>query len=312
MDNRTLPVCWRQPRLRASASLSSRRSSHGPTAPSTWTPRPPGSRTWSRPASRPRTTPPPRGGYWRRCDGSCGPGATERPGEPAPAASAVAAGAGHARWLRRRLRMVRGAGAPSLPPGGGGGAFGPRRTREGGALRQSLRRAALPPLRAVHRVLDGGGGGTTSVVLAEAGHPLRPDGLRLRRPPRDVGRLPRGPLGPRPPGPAPRFLLHGRRRDTGGLAGVSRRTHPAGDIGEDSPGRHTPGRPRRRAERDRVRGGGAGRAPGSSPRPATSSSTTPTKTAITTASPTPGTTTSSRRARRSGARPSPSWTRWAS
>ena len=42
-----LPVCWRQPRLRASASLSSRRSSHGPTAPSTWTPPPPGSRTWS-------------------------------------------------------------------------------------------------------------------------------------------------------------------------------------------------------------------------------------------------------------------------
>ena len=43
MDNRTLPVCWRRPRRRTSASSSSRRSSHGPTAPSTWTPRPPGS-----------------------------------------------------------------------------------------------------------------------------------------------------------------------------------------------------------------------------------------------------------------------------
>ena len=39
--------------------------------------------------------------------------------------------------------------APPLSPRGGGGAFGPRRTHEGGALRQSLRGAALPPLRAL-------------------------------------------------------------------------------------------------------------------------------------------------------------------
>ena len=49
----------------------------------------------------------------------------------------------------------------------------------------------------------------------------------------------------------------GPRRDTGGLAGVGRRTHPARDIGEDPPGRHTPGRPHRRAEGDPFRGGGA-------------------------------------------------------
>ena len=43
-------------------------------------------------------------------------------------------------------------------------------------------------------------------------------GLRLRRPPRDVGRLPGGDLGPGPPGQAPRCLLRGTRRDAGGLA----------------------------------------------------------------------------------------------
>ena len=74
---------------------------------------------------------------------------------PAPAASAVAAGSGHPSRLRRRLRLVRGAGAPPLSPGGGGGAGGPRHTHEGGALRQSLRGAPLPPLRPVLRVLDG-------------------------------------------------------------------------------------------------------------------------------------------------------------
>ena len=37
----------------------------------------------------------------------------------------------------------------------------------------------------------------------------------------------------------------------------ARRAHPARDTGEDSPGRHTPGRPRRGAQRDEVRGGGA-------------------------------------------------------
>ena len=42
--------------------------------------------------------------------------APERPCNTAPAASAVAAGAGHACRLRRRLRLVRGAGAPPLSP----------------------------------------------------------------------------------------------------------------------------------------------------------------------------------------------------
>ena len=41
------------------------------------------------------------------------------------------------------------------------------------------------------------------------GHPLRPDGLRLRRPPRDVERLPRGPLGHGPPGQAPDVYYDG-------------------------------------------------------------------------------------------------------
>ena len=48
---------------------------------------------------------------------------------------------------------------------------------------------------------------------------------------------------------------------------------------------------------------------GSSPRPATSSWTPATTTGCTTGSPTPGRTRSSRRARRSGAGPAPSWTR---
>ena len=74
------PVCWR--RLAdggPEASSSSRRSSHGPTAPSTWTPRPHGRRMSKLPAPRRRTTPRPRGGSRRRCGGSCGPGAPERP-----------------------------------------------------------------------------------------------------------------------------------------------------------------------------------------------------------------------------------------
>ena len=40
-----------------------------------------------------------------------------------------------------------GAGAPPLPQRGGGGALSPRRAHKGGALRQPLRREALPPLR---------------------------------------------------------------------------------------------------------------------------------------------------------------------
>ena len=54
---------------------------------------------------------------------------------------------------------------------------------------------------------------------------------------------------------------------------------------------------------------GSGPLSGSSPRPATSSSTTVTTTGRSTGSATPGRTTSSRRARRSGARPRPSWRR---
>ena len=184
---------------------------------------------------------------------------------------------------------------------------GPRRTHEGGAVRQSLRRAALPPLRADDRVLDGGRG-RTALVLAAEGHPLRPDGLRLRRPPRDVERLPRGPLGNGPPGQAPGRLLRRPRRAAGGLAGVGRRAHPARDPAPSPPGRHTAGGPHRGAEGNEVRGGGASLLLGPRrdrqllPRPLL-------RRRSTTASATPGRTTSSPRARRSGARPAPSWTR---
>ena len=194
-----------------------------------------------------------------------------------------------------------------FPRGGGGGAGGPRRTHEGGALRPALRGAALPPLRSVLRVLHGRGG-RTSLDLAAEGHPLRADGLRLRRPPRDVGRLPRGlsalALLAKPPdsfyeepdGMRVAWLESAAARipqET--LLRIPQGGIPLDDLTEALKG--TGSRGRRRP------------APGSSPRPATSSSTTPTTTACTTASPTPGRTTSSRRARRSGARPAPSWTR---
>ena len=97
----------------------------GPTAPSTWTPRPHDSRRWRRPAPRRRSTPRPPDGSWRQCGASCAPAAPERASGAAPAASAVAAGAGHHSRLRRRLRMVQRAGAPPLPRRGGGGALGP-------------------------------------------------------------------------------------------------------------------------------------------------------------------------------------------
>ena len=153
-------------------------------------------------------------------------------------------------------------------------------------------------------------GDEPSLDMPPEGHPLRADGLRLRRPPRVVGRLPRGSLGPRSPGQAPRFLLRGTRRAPGGVAGVSRRAA--------SRNRHWRGFPRAAyhwttSPTRSGRPGSKGRRrplPGSLPRPATSSWTTATTTACTTASPTRGRTTSSRRARRSGARPPPSWTRW--
>ena len=230
MDNRTFTrACWRQRRRRACASSSSRRSSHGPTAPSTWTPRPQGSQDVEMACAQAQDYASATG---RLLGGdavqTAAADAPERSCGKAPAASAVAAGAGDAGRLRRRLRLVRGAGAPPLSQGGGGGACGPRPTHEGGALRQSLRRAALPTLCANHRVLDGRRGGRTSVVLAAEGHPLRPDGLRLRRPPRDVERIPRWNLGPGscwsgPPTPST------RKSDEIRVAwlGVGRRTHPA-------------------------------------------------------------------------------------
>ena len=136
--------------------------------------------------------------------------------------------------------------------------------------------------------------GNSLLVMAEAGHPLRPDGLRLRRPPRDVGRLPRGALGHGPAGQALRRLLRRTRRAAGGLAGVSRRAHPAGDPAANPKGRHTPGRPHRGAEGNEVRGAAQ----------ACSWVLAETgnffldhtyETGRTTASPTPGRTTSSRR-----------------
>ncbi len=65
--------------------------------------------------------------------------------------------------------------------------------------------------------------------LAQAGHPLRADGLRLRRPPRAVGWLPGGAVGLGPPGPAPRHLLRRPRRNQDGLAGVGSPAHSAGN-----------------------------------------------------------------------------------
>ena len=120
--------------------------------------------------------------------------------------------------------------------------------------------SALPPLRTLlHRVLDGGRGGATSLDLDASGHPLRPDGLRLRRPPRAVARLPRGHLGPGPAGQAPRRLLRGTRRYTDGLAGVGRRAHPARRPCKDSPGRHTLDDLTGALKETEVRGGGQGR-----------------------------------------------------
>ena len=135
----------------------------------------------------------------------------------------------------------------------------PDTRRRVGAVRQSLRGAALPTLRSVHRVLAGRGGGRPSLDLPEEGDPLRPDGIRLRRRPRDVARLPRGSLGPRSAGPASRFLLRGRRRDKGGLAGVGRYRHSARDPAPHPPKRHTPGRPHRGGQGDEVRGRRSGR-----------------------------------------------------
>ena len=171
---------------------------------------------------------------------------------------AVTAGAGHLGRPCRRPRLVRGAGAPPPSPRGGGGAGGPRRTTEGGGFRPSLRGAALPPLRTVLRVLPDRGGGAR-LYGPPQGHPLRPAGRRLRGPARDVGRIPRGALGPGTAGKAPRFLLYGTRRDTGGMAGVGGHPHPARHPAPNSRRRHTPGDSRQGGEGHQVRGSSPGR-----------------------------------------------------
>ena len=103
------PLAW------TSESSSSRRSSHGPTAPSTWTPRPQGRHEVELACTQAQDYASATGRLleamrWklrprRRLSGLA---------ETAPAASAVAAGAGDAGRLRRRLCLVRGAGAPPL------------------------------------------------------------------------------------------------------------------------------------------------------------------------------------------------------
>ena len=93
-----------------------------------------------------------------------------------------------------------------LPDEAEGDSLGPRRALQGGAFRTALRRAALPLVRPLLRVLPRRRGRTLMDLAAE-GHPLRPDGLRLRRPPRDVGLPPRWHLGPGPTGQGLRRLL---------------------------------------------------------------------------------------------------------
>ena len=101
----------------------------------------------------------------------------------------------------------------------------------------------------------------------------------------------------------PRFLLRGTRRAAGGVAGVSRRTHPARDSAPHPQGRHTPGRPRRGAQGDRFRGGGPNLRLGLRRDRQLLPGPLLRRRDVRRASPTPGRTTSSRRERRSGARP---------
>ena len=108
---------------------------------------------------------------------------------------------------------------------------------------------------------------------------------------------------------APRRLLRRPRRAAGGMVGIGRRPHPATDPAQSPRRRHTPGRPYRGAEGDRVRGGSASLLLGLWRDRQLLPGPIPTRTGRTTGSPTPGRTTSSRRAQRSGARPAPSWTR---
>ena len=86
-------------------------------------------------------------------------------------------------------------------------------------------------------------GGRTSLHRAPQGHPLRAARHRVRGAARDVGRLPRGALGPGTAGQAPRILLHRVRRDQGGLGWsrpppTSRSTrcsgYPKGGIPQDA------------------------------------------------------------------------------
>ena len=66
-----------------------------------------GSRKWSWPAPRPRDYAAATKRLLEAMKCNCGPAGTEQPGRKAPAASAVAAGAGRPAGLRRGLRLVR-------------------------------------------------------------------------------------------------------------------------------------------------------------------------------------------------------------
>ena len=124
--------------------------------------------------------------------------------------------------------------------------------------------------------------------------------------------LPGRPLGNGPAGQAPRRLLRRPRRPAGGMAGVGRRAHPATDPAKSPRGRHTPGGPHGGAEGHEVRGCGQSLLLG--PRRDRQLVSRPQLRGRlpTTGFATPGMTTSSPRARRSGAGPMPSWTRCAS
>ena len=153
------------------------------------------------------------------------------------------------------------------------------------------------------------------MVMAEAGHPLRPDGLRLRRPPRDVGRLPRGASRPSSSWPSPPIPPTCDRPDGIRVAWLE---SAAERIPQETLERIPQGGIPLDDLTDALRETGFEGAAqacflGPSPRPATSSSTTPTKTAIVRRLLRP----LGRRRHRGGhggvaQSQSPSWTRWAS
>ena len=152
----------------------------------------------------------------------------------APAASAVAAGAGDPGWLRGGLCLVRRAGAAPFSPGSRRDSGRPRREPEASESFAGLFQERHFPLYGPFLDFWLDEGDEPPWSMAPPGNPLRPDGLRVRRPARDVGRVPGGSLGPGPAGRTARLLLHGTRRDKDGLAGVGRRAHPPGDAGPHS------------------------------------------------------------------------------